>query len=179
MKRLLALLILAALLAAALPAAADPLPLDGDLEATFVVPYDGVDPSAGALTFSFRYPRVSADDPEASLVNSFYAGKAEELETNVYFLADGYADAGRSVSISISYRITCNSDDYFSVLIIRDSVTGDVTRTRWEGNTFSRKSGTPDVAFDLARLLGLVAATEQDEYRQSMQRKPSASCCWI
>ena len=163
------LTVLAAFLLAVLPALADPLPLDEDLTETIVVPCDDNDPSAGSYTYSFRFPRISADDPDASLINSFYTSRQEELETNVYFLADGYADANKTAATTVTYQVTCNNDDFFSVLITTDFQSEDYAWTTWQGNTFSRKKGTLDATFDLARLLGLVEASDQDEYQQSKQ----------
>ena len=172
MKRLPVLL--AALLLAFLPALADPLPLDEDLTETIVVPYDENDPSAGSYTYSFRFPHIADSDPDASLVNSFYTSRQEELETNVYFLADGYADSGRTASTSVTYQVTCNNDDYFSVLITTDFSSEDYAWTSWQGHTFSRKLGTLDATFDLARLLGLLEATDQDEYQQAKQTEKAS-----
>ena len=167
MKRVLAML--AALLLAAFPALADPLLLDEDLAGTIVILYDETDPSAGSYTYSYRFPCISGEDPDAMLVNIFYRNRVEERETNVSFEADGYADSGKTVTKNVSYRITCNNDDYFSVLVTTEYVSGDESWITWQGHTFPRKDGTPDATFDLARLLGLLGSGNLDEYQQNRQ----------
>ena len=157
-------LLLAALLAACMTAAAEPLVPDSDLTGTFTILYDEDDPSAGAFTFSYRYPHIDESLPDAYVVNSFYQSRIEEQETNVVFMADGFADAGIPVTMSCSYRITCSNDDFFSVLVQQEQTSGDFHDTVWQGNTFSRKNGTVDSACDLPRLLGILDAEEQDEY---------------
>ena len=153
---------------------ADPLEMDSDLADTLIVLYDPDNPSAGSYTYSYRYPHISENEPDADRVNPFYADLVYTLETNIHFMADGYLDSGKSVSVSVTYECTCNNDRFFSVLIRKDSLIGDTVRTVWTGNTFSRQDGLADATFDLPRMLGILNAGEQDEYQLTRQTEKAS-----
>lgn len=150
---------------------ADPLKLDEDITDTMVIPYDDSDPAAGTFTFSYRYPRVDSAEADADIVNGYYRDQIEMNETNMYFFADGYAAMGTSVTKDISYRITCNNDDYLSALMMQDLQIGDSHRIIWEGNTFSRKNGGISNTSNLPKLLGLLDTSEQDEFKIEKQAR--------
>ncbi len=156
--------IFAAILLLFCPASAGPLLQADDLTGKIVIPYDAETPSAGSFTFSFRYPCIDESEEDAAVINSFYREQMEMDETNMQFFADGYAEMGKNAVKDVSYRITCNSDDYFSVLIIQNLTVGGATRIIWDGQTFSRKRGEIGATFDLPRLLGILDESEQDEY---------------
>ena len=108
---------------------ADPLVLDSDLTDTLIVLYDPDNPSAGSYTYTYRYPHVAEDEPDAGKINPFYADQVYTLETNIHFMADGYIDSGENVTVDVSYEITCNNDRFFSVLVRKDSVISGFVRT--------------------------------------------------
>ena len=153
---------------------ADSLKLAADYSGTILIPYDDSDPSAGAFTFVWKYPCVDESEPDADIVNSFYLEQMDMDETNMRFFADGYADSGESVRKEVSYTVTCNNDDYFSVLLIQKLTVGDRNRIIWSGNTFSRKNGEVGAAFDLPRLLGILAGKELDDYLIERQSEKAA-----
>ena len=175
MKRFLsALSVLFILIITAGTVLADPLELDTDLAGTLVIRYDPDNPSAGSYTYTYCYPHISDNEPDADRINPFYADQVYTLETNIHFMADGYIDSGKSVSVNVSYECTCNNDRFFSVLIRKDSVIGDVVRTVWTGHTFSRQDGLSDATFALPRLLGILNAGEQDEYQLARQTEKAS-----
>ena len=175
MKRFLsALLAFLVILFSAGAALADPLVLDSDLNDTLIVLYNPDDPSAGSYTYSYRYPHVSENEPDAGKINPFYEDQVSMLETNIHFMADGYMGSGESVTVNVAYELTCNNDLYFSVLIRRDSVIGDAVRTVLTGHTFSRQDGLSDATFDLPRMLGILNAGEQDEYQLARQTEKAS-----
>ena len=155
-------------------AGADPLSLAEDLSNILIVLYNPDLPAEGSCTYSYRYPCISSDEPDASRINPFFADKITMLETNIEFLASGYANDGITVSIEETYRITCNNDQFFSVLITRTSSMGDQTGTTWQGLTFSRTEGVSDTSFDLPRMLGILDADELDEYQLTRQTEKAA-----
>ena len=163
MKRFLSILLILCLSAAV--AFADPLPLLEDYVGEVVQPLDEDDPSAGKFEFSYRYPHVDEEAEGGAEINAFY----DELVNYTDSFTIPMNEDSESSTV-ITYSVTCNNDDYFSVLLIRDSVADDVTKTRWEGHTFSRKSGAPDVAFDLARLLGAHQVRHHDAGRVVLER---------
>lgn len=166
--------ILAVILLLTSPAAADPLLQANDLTGEIIIPYDLETPSAGSFTFSFRYPCIDESEEDAAVINSFYREQMEMDETNMQFFADGYADMGKTAVKNVSYRITCNSDLFFSVLMIQNLTVGDDTRIIWDGHTFSRRRGEIGATFDLPRLLGILDEYEQDEYMIERQAEKAS-----
>ena len=173
-KFLPALLIILIVILSAGAVLADPLELDSDLADTLTVLNDPDDPSAGSYTYTYRYPHVSENEPDAGKINPFYEDQISTLETNIHFMAGGYIDSGENVTVDVSYEITCNNDRFFSVLIRKDSVIGGFVRTVWTGHTFSRQDGLSDATFDLPRMLGILNAGEQDEYQLARQTEKAS-----
>ena len=169
MKRFLLISLLLAALLLFSAAAAEPMVQDDDLSGTIRIDYDAQDPSAGSYVYTYRYPHIDESEPDAACVNLFYADLIENLDTNLYFTAEGYADAGKSVNVMVDYQVTCNNSRFFSVLVTRTVVAGEDTRVIWQGHTFSRKADITDGTCDLTVLLGLLDKGDQDEARQARQ----------
>lgn len=153
---------------------AAPMKQAEDFSGSIVIPYDEDNPEAGAFTFIYCYPCIDESEPDANIVNSFYREQMDMDETNMRFFADGYAASGIPVVKEISYRITCNNNDFFSVLTVQHLQTGDNDRLIWSGNTFSRRSGEVGSTYDLPRLLGLLSESEQDEFLIERQADKAA-----
>ena len=168
MKRMITVFVLlAALLFSS--SAADPMVQAEDLAGVIRIPYDENDPSAGAYVYTYRYPQIDESDPSAMRVNLFYADLVEMLDTNLTFSAEGYAASGKSVDVTVNYKVTCNNDEYFSLVVIRKVVSGDSSYVVWQGHTFPRNSSAGDGTCDLTVILGLLSNGDQDENRQSRQ----------
>ena len=169
MKKLLLLLLALMIPAAAL---ADPLPLTDDLAGTITIYYDEQDPSAGRYEYSYRYPHVDPEDPAAYLVNNFYEYEVRDAEVyNVPTMADYYADFGEDYTVRITYEVTLNNDEYFSVRIRKTMEYEDETEEIWEGNTFSRLNGMPGSVYSLPNLLGILEAGETDDWLEDREGK--------
>lgn len=176
MKRAVSLLLLLSLLFLSLSAWAEPLTLDEDYTGTVTVYYNETDASDGQYVFSYRFPhalvKASGDgsedpdhpaDPFSASVNRFYERIIQEYTSETILnMADYYADMYQDVQVDIDYRITCSTDDYFSVLVSKTETSFDVVRT-WEGNTFSRSSGMIGSIASIPNLLNLVESGETDE----------------
>ena len=173
-RKLIGLFITAVLLLVSSLAISEPLKQTEDYSGIVVISYDEMDPSAGSFTFKYCYPCIDDAEPDAYIVNSFYREQIEMDETNMQFFADGYAGTGQSVVKDISYRVTCNNDQYFSLLMTQELKIGEEIRISWEGNTFSRKSGGIGITIDLPRLLGILDEDEQDEYLIDRQSEKAA-----
>ncbi len=171
MKRFLALLFSAALLLSllpAFPALTEPLPLaESGLSGVVTVPYDESDPTAGAYVYQYSFPYVNPDHPDAYRVNNFYEARLRDMENDyIPNLSEYYADLGVPFSSVVSFEVTCNNDEYFSVLIRTETdEDGEITRT-CEGNTFSRLNGMPGSVFSLPNILGKLDAGETDDFRE-------------
>jgi hypothetical protein len=155
------------------PAAlADPFPLGEDLSEMVTVFYNGKDASDGQYVYTCRFP-VIADSSELSAVcvNEYYSKKLQEdLTFYVLIDADDYGSRYQSVTKDVSYTITCNNDDYFSVLIRKATDLEDGEHAEeWEGNTFSRTGEMVGQVTSLPNLLGEVESGESDDWLEDRQ----------
>jgi hypothetical protein len=72
-------------------------------------------------------------------------------------------------STVITYSVTCNNDDYFSVLVHTVMSSPEQSSEHWEGHVFSRKNGSPGQTWTLPRLLGTLKQGENDSWLQDRQ----------
>ena len=114
-------------------------------------------------------------------VNEFYRKKIQEYKSDyIPSLADYYGSIRRSVTVKISYEITCNNDEFFSVLIRRTEDDGDEISESWEGNTFSRSSDMIGSLTSVPHLLGILDYGESDEWLEDRQsRKVADALCTL
>ena len=145
-------------------ALADPLTMAEDLQEEVRIGLNG----NAEYIYSFRYPQVDPSDPSAELINSFYQYKADdavgfEIPMNAdYYRAQGTAE---NVTVEITYQVTCNGEDFFSVLIL----TNQDGFTSCAGHTFSRKNIRPGSSVALPYLLGMLESEETDTWLQDRQ----------
>ena len=166
MKRILAFFLI--LFLATASALAEPLPLLEDYAEDIVVPYDETDPSAGIFIYKYHYPHVDEAAQGGSEINAFYEYLiTDTLDNYVPIIQDAFE--GYDSSMIITYTVTCNNDDYFSVLIKTEEDNPDTHMTSWEGHVFSRKNGSPGQTFPLPKLLGILSTNENDDWLQNRQ----------
>ena len=166
MKRILAVFL--ALFLFAVPAMAEPLPLLDDYAEDLVIPYDEADPSSGTFSYSYRYPHPDEEAEGGLEINTFYTDLIEyDLGFTVPIIQEAFE--GFDSSTVITYTVTCNNDDYFSVLIRREEINPDITRVSWNGHVFSRKNGSPGMTYTLPKVLGILSADESEEWLQNRQ----------
>ena len=172
MKRFLSIVLI--LVLSALPVLADPLPLLEDYAEDIVIPYDESDPSAGIFSYSYRYPHVDEEADGGMEINVFFS---ELLDYELGFTMPMIQDAfeGFDSSTVITYTVTCNNDDYFSVLIRKEEVNPDISRTSWNACVFSRKNGSPGVTYTLPKVLGILSSNESEEWLQNRQTEKTNS----
>ncbi len=149
------------------PAAlSEPLRLSEDLSGEVSLPLN--DTGEITYTYAWSYPQVDETDPSAGLINEFYRYKVSDaLDFEVPMMADYYASQENpsNVSVRISYEITCNNDDYFSVLLR----SGGDDYVSYYGHTFSRKDIKPGSSVALPYLLGILKTDESDTWLQDRQ----------
>jgi len=161
MKRITGLMIVCLLAACA---CAEPLEMAADLADTVKVEIGG----GAEYIYTYTYPQVDEEDPSAELINSFYQYKVSDaVDFEIPMNADYYISQGteENVTVDISYQVTCNNDDYFSVLI-RTAQGEFVT---WTGHVFSRKDIKPGSSVALPYLLGVLESEETDTWLQDRQ----------
>lgn len=163
MKRMLSVCLLLFLLFSS--AHADPLILLDDFAENLVES----DSYGGTFSYSYHYPQVNEDAEGGSAVNVFYT---ELISYDLFFTVPIIQEAfeGSDCSTVITYTVTCNNDEFFSVLIRKDESFPDFSRVSWIGNTFSRKNPKYDHTYTLPELLGLLSLDENDVWMQDRQR---------
>ena len=165
-RRLLSLLLVLLLLPVV--SMADPLPLLEDYAEDLVIPYDEQDPSAGIFRYSYRYPHVDEEAEGGSEINAFYTELITYLTGfTIPMIQDAFE--GFDSSTVITYTVTCNNDDFFSVLIQTEKNNPDQHLVLWEGHVFSRKEGAPGLTFTLPKVLGILSSDESEEWLQNRQ----------
>ena len=124
--------------------------------------------SARKYIYTYAYPQVDESDPSASLINQFYAYLVSDaLDFEVPMMVDFYSGSApeQDITVRISYEITCNNTDYFSVLLKNE---GNDYLT-FTGHTFSRTDLKPGSSVALPYLLGILASDESDTWLQERQ----------
>ena len=158
----------------ALPVLADPLPLLDDYAEDIVIPYDESDPSAGIFSYSYRYPHVDEQADGGMEINVFFSDLLDyELGFTMPMIQDAFE--GFDSSTVITYTVTCNNDDFFSVLIRKEENNPDISRVFWNACVFSRKNGSPGVTYTLPKVLGILSANESEEWLQNRQTEKANS----
>ena len=128
MKRFLSFLLILVLLSSA--ALADPLTLLEDYSEYFEEEYSG-----GTFVCDIRYPCVDGSAEGGAEINAFYDYLLSDTLTNyVPMFQDAYE--GEDASIVVSYTVTCNNDDFFSVLVKNEKVNPARLRIRGSGVLF-------------------------------------------
>ena len=175
MKRFLWMLLAFSLFA--LPAAADPLTMLEDYSDTVSFPYDEADPSAGTFQYSFRYPRVSPDEEGGAAISAFYADLADYQESFT-IPVEQEALRGQDARITVDYTVTCNNDEFFSVLIRKEKQIAGQSGSFWEAHVFSRKNPNPGSSYTLPKLLNILSAVENEDWIEQYQNKKANAIVW-
>jgi len=151
-------------------ALAGPLPLAEDLSETLTLRYDESDPDSPSFEYSYVFPRADESDPTAYLINEYYDYQVRDTADFTFpILADYYRETGMPASIRITYEVTCNNDEYLSVLLKHEETFDGMTTLIWEGHVFSRLHGVPGSTYTLPELLGFLSADENDSWLEERQ----------
>ena len=144
---------------------ADPLVLLDDYAEEIVEQYE----EGGTFLYSYHYPQVDEDGEGGIAVNYFYLDLIDyDNGFTVPFLQETHE--GADCSTVITYTVTCNNDEYFSVLLRKDKdFSEDKPSTEWIGNTFSRLNPNYGYTTTLPQLLGLLDVDENDTWYQDRQ----------
>ena len=165
MKRIFSFFLAALLLT--VPALADPFIFLDDYAADITELYNPDDPSAGAFVFSCRYPHVDENAEGGSVINAFYEFELNDaVDYLVPMLQDGYW--GEDFSTIITYTVTCNRNDYFSVLLRTEKSGSETSIVQWKSQVFSRENAY-GATCTLPVLLGILDQNEKDEEIQNYQ----------
>lgn len=151
------------------PSFADPLSLGVDLAGTCLYPED-VTPEEAVYVYSYRYPCIEGDDPAASVINDFYAYIAEDAEGfTVPMTGDELEAEDGTGRTDISYEVTCNNDQWFSLKVVTDTVMTDREVHSIAGHTFARSGGRPGSSVSLPYYLDILSNDVEDTWLQDRQ----------
>lgn len=172
MHQRLIVLLLCLLTASAL---AEPLSLTDDLMGDECYPA-GATPETAHFVYHYQYPQIAGDDEVAQLINNVYETiRGEVVDFTAPILFDELTLPSRS-SITVSYTITCNSDDYFSVFFATKNDLDGYAFTVYSAQVFSRHGGKAGQATALPYLLGILTPGETDTWLQERQTAKADAC---
>ena len=165
MKRILSFLLFLSLFVVS--AFADPFAFLDDYAFDVSEMYNPDDPSEGTFVFSCRYPHVDNIAEGGAVINAFYEYELNDAYNYlVPMLQDGYW--GQDFSTIITYTVTCNNEEYFSVLIRTEKSISETSILQWKGQVFSRINSYGTTC-TLPVLLGILDQNEKDEQVQNYQ----------
>lgn len=159
MRRFVCLLVALCLCAATAYAApaVEAQPLTGELAFP-----EGADAASAAFVFSYQYPQFAPDTDADAKISQWYlalsqdaagAGAAEAAQLGA--LPEAGAPAWYT---RLSYRITRNSDDYLSVLMVAARFQGNTEAESWTADVFARSGVYAGQPLTLSQAMGLEQA---------------------
>ena len=173
MRKFLIAVLLAALL---LPqaAAAERFRQLPDLTAVLCWPPGSTEADA-AYVYRYSYPQVEATDENAAeaaeTINAAYRYIAEDTAGFVLPVRGESLPAGAAqASTTVSYRVTCSDDSWYSVLLCEESHMPGEDTLIYSAQVFASATDKPGNVITLPYLLGLLADDEMDTWLQDRQR---------
>ena len=144
------------------PALAEPLLIPEDYTGEFR------NEETGTVLYSYRFPHVDESAEGGAEINVFYSELVTYTESFTIPMSVDPDEESGSVT-TVDYTVTCNNDDYFSVLTQTSRSAFGNTMVFYEGHVFSRKNGSPGLTYTLPKYLGLLEETENDTWLQDRQ----------
>jgi hypothetical protein len=169
MKKLLFLFIV--LLVFPFTAFAAPLDMNPNLEGTLYFPEGSTADNAG-FTFTYTLPSIVAQNEDDNAINEHFEYMMNDMISfDVPIFAASTADVPGAY-LHVTSQITCNSDEYFCVLVNRESFSGASVGENWLAYSFARNSDDAGYVLSLANILKLSAAANDDglAYERATQK---------
>lgn len=181
-RRLLAALtaLLLALSCLCAPALADPLIEAEPLAGTFLYPEDATEEDA-VYRFTYTYPQVIPQNPADDVVNGHYQLSRDDM---LLFATPMYGELGMEMGADaayytiVSYEITCNNDDFFSVVLHQEQFLGATVGETITAQTFLRTGERAGDALSLSLALGLPEDLELEETGESRASRLLHKLVW-
>ncbi len=168
--------ILTAALLLPLTAKAEALTFAEDLTGTYVYPADV--PEAEALyVYRYCYPQLAGDGDAAQVFNTTYAYTADDaLAFEAPMIASGLDPDGPAMLVDITYEITCQTEDFLSVKIVKVVTSGEDISTVISGHVFALTGSRAGEIISLPYFLGILDHDETDEWYKERQTQKADSC---
>ncbi len=165
MKKSISFLVILALMIAVmtLPASAQPLALAQPLAGEAAYP-DGSTVDNAKFLLTYAYPQIVPETDADNHINTYYQEvQSELLQATDTILIDqdvGGMDAEISAYMHVSYQVTANTDDFFSVVLSQEEFMGVAEAQTIAANVFAR---TGDNAGGLVTLPVVLGISDEDE----------------
>jgi len=174
MKKLLSLLLALCLL----PAAVLAIELGEDVSGEAYWP-EGTGPDDALYVYRYAYPTVLGDDEIAGLINETFTYMIEDaLAFKVPMTGETLEFTDIQAYTNDLSRVTCNNEDYLSVLVVSESFLGAAAQEVYYGYTFSLKGLRAGQATSLPRILGILKDDEEDTWMQDRQTNKANELVW-
>lgn len=175
MKKLLAAVIAMMLICTC--ALADPMPLGDNLYGTACWP-EGSDADTAVYVYRYSYPTVAGSDDFAEMVNEFYAYTVEDsLAFTVPIMGESMDPSDVQASTDIVASVTCNNDDFLSILVVNTTLMGAAASCIYSSQTFARTGSKAGNVISLPYLLGILDSGDTaDEWMETRQTAKADDC---
>lgn len=174
MLRMLILLLTLTLLP--LPAGAEPLSFADDLTGQYVWP-EGSSLEEASYIYQFTYPQIAGDSLLAITINNVFQYEATDaLGFECPMIGSSHDPALGQMQVTLDSTVTHLSEEYLSVRIDKEVRLGDETTHTVKAFTFMLTGDSAGTVTSLPYLLGLVEASENDEWLLDRQTAKTEAC---
>ena len=170
MKHTLLTLLIALLVLTAIPALADDaVTFTDDLTGVYLYPEDSSETDA-LYIYRYRYPQLAGESDLAAMFNTTYAYTAEDaLAFEAPMIATEMQPGDPQKVVDISYEVTCLSEEYLSLRILKRVSVGGIDTVVISGHVIALTGAKAGQITNLPVLIGLLDADETDEWLQTRQ----------
>jgi hypothetical protein len=148
-----------------LPASAQPLTLDKSLTGEVLYP-EGSTVDNAKFLITYTYPQITPESETDKSINTYYQELEEDLlkktAPELYDQASGALDADVSGYMHLSYQVTANTNDFFSVVLSREEFMGVAESQTIQANVFARAGDSAGGLVTLPTVLGISDDDEVD-----------------
>ena len=170
--------IIALFLALLLPLTACAVELGEDVSGVACWP-EGTDETNAAYVYRYSYPTVLGDDETAGLINENFAYMIEDaLAFKVPMDGEMLESTDVQAYTNELSRVTCNNEEYLSVLVVSEAFRGAAAQEVYYGYTFSLTGLRAGQPTSLPRLLGILKDDEADTWMQERQTNKANELVW-
>lgn len=161
MKKLLVCLMLLCLPASVFAA---PLEMKEELAGQVVYP-EGAASEDVVFTFTYAYPQFVAEHESDEAINDDFAYMhSDMLNFTAPLLYQAALDTDDAVtSNTVSYQITRNDDEYLSILMLSEQMSGVSLYENWTAYVYARQGDGAGKVMTLPEILGTQDPLEEDE----------------
>ena len=152
-----------------LTASAEPLEQLPDLAGTVYWP-EGTDADSAVYVYTYAYPQVAGEGEAVEAINKSFADLvADSLEFDVSRRGEEIADTSAQSHTEITYRVTANDGEFFSLLVFSDTTMEGQRFVSVKAQVFSLDTGKAGHQVTLPYLLGILEDDSDDDWLRDRQ----------